>query len=56
MQDNRVYEGNKKPTSDHGNESKTRKCLLCLTPFLSAWAGQRICQNCKSSAAWRKGA
>jgi hypothetical protein len=36
-------------------EPKTRKCLLCRLPFLSAWAGERVCRKCKSTAAWRGG-
>ena len=36
-------------------EPKTRQCLLCRTPFPSAWAGERICRPCKSTAAWRNG-
>ena len=51
-----VCDTNKKPTSDHGIEGRTRKCLVCQKQFFSAWAGQRICQGCKSTAAWRKGA
>jgi len=38
------------------NEEKTRECLICLSPFPSAWAGERICRRCKSSARWRSGA
>ena len=34
---------------------KTRKCLMCEAPFLSEWAGERICPKCKSSSNWRKG-
>ena len=36
-------------------EQKIRKCLICRSPFPSAWAGERICRRCKSSAAWRSG-
>ena len=34
---------------------KTRKCLMCEAPFLSEWAGERICHKCKSSSNWRMG-
>lgn len=37
------------------DESKTRRCLICKDPFLSEWAGERICRKCKSSSAWRTG-
>jgi hypothetical protein len=28
-------------------EQKIRKCLICRSPFPSAWAGERICRRCK---------
>jgi hypothetical protein len=34
-------------------EEKTRKCLICRTPFQSAWAGERVCRRCKSTSTWR---
>ena len=37
------------------DERKTRKCLVCKAPFLSEWAGERICHKCKSSSNWRMG-
>jgi hypothetical protein len=37
-------------------EQKIRKCLICKAPFLSAWAGERICRRCKSTSRWRSGA
>jgi hypothetical protein len=36
-------------------EPKTRDCLLCRKPFLSTWAGERVCRRCKSTSAWRSG-
>ena len=39
----------------HDDERKTRKCLVCKAPFLSEWAGERICHKCKSSSNWRGG-
>ena len=36
-------------------ESKDRRCLMCGETFESAWAGERICRRCRSSAAWRRG-
>jgi hypothetical protein len=43
---------------EHGHshlQRKTRRCLMCHTPFDSAWAGERICRRCKSSAGWQSG-
>ena len=50
-----VPEGHKKPASDRAIEHKTRQCLVCRSPFPSAWAGERICPRCKSTPAWRSG-
>jgi hypothetical protein len=36
-------------------EAQTRNCLVCRTPFLSAWAGERICVRCKTTSTWRGG-
>jgi hypothetical protein len=33
-----------------------RTCLSCNAMFDSAWAGERICQRCKGTTAWRNGA
>jgi hypothetical protein len=40
---------------ERDDESKTRKCLVCKAPFLSGWAGERICRKCKSKSNWRMG-
>jgi len=32
-----------------------RKCLKCSQTFDSEWSGQRICSDCKKTAAWRSG-
>ena len=45
----------KKPETDGDLEVKTRRCLICKTSFLSAWAGERICRRCKSTEKWRSG-
>jgi len=37
------------------DERKTRKCLMCEDPFLSEWAGERICRKCKPTHNWRSG-
>jgi hypothetical protein len=42
--------------SQTDEQVKVRACLLCRRPFRSQWAGERICRNCKSTAAWRSGA
>jgi hypothetical protein len=34
---------------------KRRKCLRCLEPFESLWAGERVCAKCKRSSTWRSG-
>jgi hypothetical protein len=46
---------NSKPKSDHAYEKKRRKCLMCTSDFVSAWPGERVCQSCKSTSAWREG-
>jgi hypothetical protein len=45
----------KKPASGRDTIPKTKPCLICKAPFLSEWAGERICRRCKSTAAWRSG-
>jgi hypothetical protein len=45
----------KKPMSGRDVEPKTKPCLICKSPFLSEWAGERICRRCKSTTAWRSG-
>ena len=44
----------KKPSSEWIGEVKTRLCLKCRKPFKSSWAGERICQHCKSLPSWRQ--
>jgi hypothetical protein len=34
---------------------RKRKCLMCKEDFQSEWSGERICQKCKKTAAWRSG-
>jgi len=34
---------------------KNRQCLMCNERFMSAWSGERICQKCRTRAAWREG-
>jgi hypothetical protein len=45
----------KKPESKRSAEAKMRRCLICKAPFLSAWAGERVCRRCKSTEKWRAG-
>ncbi|MFM2129808.1 MAG: hypothetical protein RL477_1354 [Pseudomonadota bacterium] len=45
----------KKPLPDADVDPKMRTCLACHSPFRSEWAGERICQKCKSSSSWRSG-
>lgn len=35
--------------------AKMRACLRCSAEFMSQWAGERICPNCKRSGTWRSG-
>jgi hypothetical protein len=28
---------------------------MCTSDFVSAWPGERVCQSCKSTSAWREG-
>ncbi len=51
-----MLKDNRKPEAENVNDSQTRKCLVCQSPFPSAWAGERICHRCKSTTAWRSGA
>ena len=37
------------------HEARERMCLMCGEPFASAWAGNRICDKCRSLARWRGG-
>jgi hypothetical protein len=46
---------NSNPSRDHSDRAKMRACLVCKRQFLSAWAGERICRQCKSTSAWRGG-
>ena len=43
----------KKPEFLRSGEKKERDCLMCREPFVSTWAGERICSKCKRSAVWR---
>lgn len=47
----------KKPSPDLDETAvlKERACLMCGTKFASLWAGERVCQRCKSSGTWRAG-
>ena len=46
---------NSKPEPDRPLESKMRQCLMCTRKFTSRHIGERICPNCKGTAAWREG-
>ncbi|MDD9877633.1 MAG: hypothetical protein OXR84_09365 [Magnetovibrio sp.] len=46
---------NKKPEPDRPPVRKERKCLMCGKGFQSNHVGERVCTNCKSTAAWREG-
>jgi hypothetical protein len=53
--DSAMDDDHKKPASFRYTEPKTKPCLVCKSPFLSEWAGERICRRCKSTAAWKSG-
>ncbi len=36
-------------------QTEAPPCLMCWKLFISAWAGQRICPDCKESRIWRDG-
>ncbi|MDP2620635.1 MAG: hypothetical protein Q8P46_10745 [Hyphomicrobiales bacterium] len=54
-QDTAVRESPEEPGVERSMEPKTRLCLICRSPFPSAWAGERICRHCKSKSSWRNG-
>ncbi len=45
--------GKLKPECEY--EQKHRRCLMCHKPFVSEWAGERVCKRCKSTSVWREG-
>jgi hypothetical protein len=49
----KVDESQENPDARRMPEQKFRKCLVCHSEFLSAWAGERICKRCKGTPAWR---
>jgi hypothetical protein len=51
----RRYEQRPGRDTSAGEVRKKRACLMCGTKFMSAWSGERICQRCRSRAAWREG-
>ena len=34
--------------------SEKRLCLCCGNKFVSTWSGNRVCENCKTTALWRR--
>ncbi len=47
------YEGKLNPECEY--KQKHRRCLMCHKPFVSEWAGERVCKRCKSTSVWREG-
>ena len=45
----------KKPEPDIPHLSKTRKCLMCSSEFVSKHIGERVCPSCKETSVWRSG-
>lgn len=39
----------------HREDTTHRRCLRCDSRFPSEWFGERICQQCKKTTAWRMG-
>ena len=44
----------KKPRPLRVHKTKRRECLKCRKPFPSHWPGERVCNQCKTSASWRQ--
>lgn len=40
-------------TTSKQDQSKIRSCLRCKKSFPSEWIGERICNRCKKSKAWK---
>ena len=40
---------------DDRDKAKRRDCLMCGKRFVSEHAGNRICDGCKGTSAWRHG-
>lgn len=55
MSDDPERDSREAPQAGEPAAARGRTCLRCLTPFQSAWAGERICARCKDSVAWRQG-
>jgi uncharacterized Zn finger protein (UPF0148 family) len=45
----------RKVENEPAEQAKARHCLRCRAPFVSAWAGERVCPKCKSTSVWRDG-
>ncbi len=43
------------PDAARRGAARDRTCLMCGEIFPSAWAGERICRQCKSQSRWRSG-
>ncbi len=44
-----------RPKPECEYEQKHRRCLMCHKPFVSEWAGERVCKRCKSTSVWLEG-
>jgi hypothetical protein len=49
------YEKKPDPGPEVPEVPKQRFCLMCHARFASAWSGERVCQHCKTTVAWREG-
>jgi hypothetical protein len=42
--------------ADPSKGERLRRCLICLTDFVSTWSGNRVCSRCRSTSIWKQGA
>ena len=43
------------PDNEPAAQEEVRRCLMCAEKFVSSWAGERVCNKCKSTARWTQG-
>jgi len=50
---NLQFKGGRSPTGFDPSLQKDRLCMTCRSPMISEWIGNRICEECKETDAWR---
>ncbi len=45
---------NMSPDNEPATQEEVRRCLMCAEKFVSSWAGERVCKQCKSTARWKQ--